>query len=141
LSFYLDSSVAVSAVTREPATDAVLRWLAANEDVLISDWLMTEVAAGLSLKRRMRVTSAAEHAEALAALRRTIEGSFPTAAVTRECFRVAAGFAGRPETGLRGGDALHLAVAATVGATLVTLDKAQAMAGPMVQVQTLLLNS
>jgi hypothetical protein len=137
--FYLDSSVAVSAVSAEKGTDAVLKWLSAHEDVLTSDWLMTEATAALSQKRRMGVLAAEEHAQAVAALHRQIGGTFTSLPVTRQDFRLAARFAERADTRLRAGDALHLAIASAAGATLVTLDKKQACAGELLQVKTLLL--
>jgi hypothetical protein len=137
--FYVDSSVVVSAVSAETATDVVLQWLSAHRDVLTSDWLMTEAVAALSQKRRMGVLAAEEHAEALAALHRQIGGTFTWLPVTRQDFRLAARFAERADTRLRAGDALHLAITSTAGATLVTLDKGQASAAKLLQVKTLLL--
>lgn len=131
--------MAVSALSAEPATSLVLEWLSAAEDVLISDWLLTEAAAALSRKRRMRILSDKEHAQALNGLRDQIGAAFHTLPVTREDFRAAAGFAEQAEIGLRAGDALHLAVAAAAGAALVTLDKGQARAGRRLRVETLLL--
>jgi predicted nucleic acid-binding protein len=49
--------------------------------------------------------------------------SLAFAPVTREHFQTAARFADHYELGLRAGDALHVAVAAELGATLRTLDK------------------
>jgi predicted nucleic acid-binding protein len=139
--FYLDSSVAVSAVSAEATTDAVLHWLATHQDVLTSDWMMTEAAAALSQKRRMDVLSEQEHAEALAALHRQIGGAFPPVPVSRQDFRLAARLAEGADTALRAGDALHLAVASAADATLVTLDKSQARAGELLRLKTLLLQS
>jgi predicted nucleic acid-binding protein len=139
LIFYLDSSVAVAAVSSEPATAAAHQWLAAAEVVLMSDWTLTEAAAGLSQKQRMRVISAEEHKHAAEALHRQLVEAYEVVPVTRQDFRLAARFAGRAETGLRAGDGLHLAIASAAGAKLVTLDKKQAHAGEMLQVPTLLL--
>ena len=128
----------MSAVSAEPATAVVLEWLARERDILGSDWLMTEAAAALAQKRRMQILSAQEHARALSALRDQI-APYSSLPVTRQDFRLAADFAGRPEAGLRAGDALHLAIAAAAGATLATLDKRQAEAGAALGVSTLLL--
>jgi predicted nucleic acid-binding protein len=137
--FYLDTSVAVSAISSEPSTGAVLEWLAVDRDLLMSDWLMTEAAAALSQKRRMGMISAGEHSKASEALRHQIGGASSLIPVARENFRLAARFAEQAETGLRAGDALHLAIASTAGATIVTLDKGQARAGAFLHVETLLL--
>ena len=137
--FYLDSSVAVSAVSAEISTATVLEWLGTNDDLSISDWVITEAAAALSQKRRTGVVSAEEHRAALDALQGQIGTAYPSVAVTRQDFRLAARFVERPETGLRAADALHLALASATEATLVTLDKAQARAGQLLGVPTLLL--
>jgi predicted nucleic acid-binding protein len=137
--FYIDTSVLVSAVSAEVGTRAVLEWLETAEDVSVSDWLMTEAVAALSQKQRMGVISAAEGVGALAALRRHVEGAFQSLPVTQEDFRAAAKFAERAETGLRWGDALHIALAFAANATLVTLDRKQARAAEMLGIPTLLL--
>jgi hypothetical protein len=139
--FYLDSSVLVSAVSAETATDVVLKWLSVHTDVLTSDWLITEAVAALSQKRRMGVLAEEEHAQALAVLHRQIGRTFSSVPVTRQDFRLAARFAERADTRLRAGDALHLAIASAAGATLVTLDKGQSRAGELLQLQTMLLQS
>lgn len=137
--FYIDSSVAVAAVTAEPSTGTVLKWMAGREDILISDWVITEAFAAVSQKHRMRILSAEEHGRALAALRQQIGESFPALAVTRDAFQAAAGFLERSEIGLWAGDALHLAMALAADATLVTLDKGQARASQMLRIRNLLL--
>jgi hypothetical protein len=58
--------------------------------------------------------------------------------VERRQFRTAAAFADQYRPGLRAGDALHLAVAFENGATLRTLDRRLAEAGPALGVMTLL---
>lgn len=137
--FYLDASVLVSAVSTEPGTRTAQDWLDEADEVLVSEWLMTEAAAALSQKQRMNVISAAERAEAMAVLRRQAEGAMQFLPITREDFRTAARSAERADTGLRAGDALHLAIAAAAGATLVTFDRKQARAGETLGVRTLLL--
>lgn len=54
-------------------------------------------------------------------------------------FRAAAALAQHHKSGLRSGDALHLAIAADHGATLHTLDRRLAQAGPLLGVPTHLL--
>ncbi len=139
MKFYLDASVLVSAVSTEAGTRAAQDWLEEAEQVLVSEWLIAEAAAALSQKQRMGVMSAGERAESMAALRREAESGMQFLPVTREDFRTAARYAERAETGLRAGDALHLAIAAMADATLVTFDRKQARAGEMVGVRTLLL--
>lgn len=67
---------------------------------------------------------------------RYVGESFVLIPVVAAHFRSAEMFANRYETGLRAGDALHLAVAASIGATVFTLDQTMATAGPMLGVPT-----
>jgi predicted nucleic acid-binding protein len=55
--------------------------------------------------------------------------SFTTAPVTSSHFRIAGRFVDQHGLGLRAGDALRLAVASEIGATLVTLDQRLAEGG------------
>jgi predicted nucleic acid-binding protein len=137
--FYLDASVLVAAVSREAGTPTAQEWLASANDIFVSDWLITEAAAAVSLKRRMDVISAADQAAALAGLNRQVQDALQLLPVTREDFRTATRYVERAETGLRAGDALHLAVAAAANATLVTFDRKQARGGEMLGLNTLLL--
>lgn len=57
-------------------------------------------------------------------------------AVPRPCFHIAAQLADRHTSGLRGGDALHLAICQLNGAILHTLDRRLAEAGPALGVPT-----
>jgi len=65
--------------------------------------------------------------------------SFTVLPVTGGQFRAAARFADQHTLGLRAGDALHLAVASEHGATVHTLDRRLAEAGPALGVPTQLL--
>ena len=56
--------------------------------------------------------------------------SFTVLPVTGAHFRTAAKFVDQHTLGLRAGDALHLATASDYGATMYTLDRRLATAGP-----------
>jgi len=68
-----------------------------------------------------------------------VDESFDVLAVSRARFRKAASFAENHKLALRGGDALHLAIAAHHGATLCTLDRRLSEAGSALGVKTILL--
>jgi uncharacterized protein len=131
LTLYLDTSVLVAALTNEPRTPEILDWIDRQDvgEILISDWLITEVSSALSLKLRTRQLTAEERAAALSEFRR-ISAVLEVMRVSTPHFRTAATFVEQFELGLRAGDALHLAVAASFGATLCTLDQRLCAAGP-----------
>ena len=124
----------------EPATARLQDWIAGLDDpLMISDWVVTETAAALSQKRRLRFMTAEEHMRAVAGFEQQFAASALRTPVRREHFLRAAQMTELFEAGLRAGDALHLAIAEAANATLVTLDKRQAKAGAALGVATLLL--
>jgi hypothetical protein len=140
LKFYLESSVTVSAVCDEIATGTVLQWLDREQgNAAISDWVITETSAALSQKLRMTSISTNEHSRSLAAFQSQFAIGLQCLPISRKHFRGAARLAERAESGLRAGDALHLAICEVADVTLVTLDKVQARAGQFLGLKTLLL--
>ncbi len=133
---YVDTSVIVSALTKEADTALSQMWLARQEtsELTISDWTATEFASALSIKLRTGALNAEHRAAALSAFTRLCTESLRTLPVAREDFRAAARFAGQSEFNLRAGDALHLAICANHGASLCTLDRCLAEAAPRIGV-------
>jgi predicted nucleic acid-binding protein len=125
LNFYLDTSVVVSALSNEERTVAVQDWLAAQAPgtLQISEWVITEFSSAMALKLRTGQFEPQHRAECLAEFAQLVEESLFVLPVTSNDFRAAARYVDRPESGLRAGDALHLAVCAHRGTRLVTLDK------------------
>lgn len=137
MTLYLDTSVVVAAVTREPKTRQVLQWLEAQDpaDLAISDWVITELSSALALKMRTGQITEAERAEALAAFAQLCAASLEVLPVAGPAFRIAAHFADQHALAVRAGDALHLAVCADHGKALCTLDARLAAAGPSLGVK------
>ncbi|WP_304191841.1 type II toxin-antitoxin system VapC family toxin [Phenylobacterium aquaticum] len=136
---YLDTSLVVAALTPEVATGRVQSWLAAEEELFVSDWVATEVSSALSIKLRTGQIHLTHRAEALAMYHRLTADTLTTLPVLPLHFRAATAFVDRHELGLRAGDALHLAIASDHGLTVATLDQKMAEAGLALGVATRLI--
>ena len=128
--YYLDTSVLVAALGNEPHTAAAQNFMATRQpgELHISDWVITEFSSALALKLRTGQLRPEHRSECLAVFARLVEQSLVILPISSANFRSAARLADQHQTGLRAGDALHLATCAHHGARLVTLDKTLATA-------------
>src|SRR5659263_622093 len=94
---YLDTSVVVAAITREPHTGRAHGVLArSGVDLVISDWTVTEVSAALSMKQRMGALQEAEREIALRVFERLTRESLVQEHILPADFARAARLADRP---------------------------------------------
>lgn len=128
---YLDTTLVVAAFIPEAKSDAVEAWLLSKQgmDLAISDWVITEVSAALSIKVRAGQISPVNRANALSHFARACAHSLSVLSISRAMFLAAARLADEYGPGLRAGDALHLALSADNSATLCTLDRRLQEAG------------
>ena len=122
---YVDTSVLVALCVNEPMSAAVGRWYAACGDELSSAvWCVTEFASALSLKQRTAQINAEQSAVAWAAFERLCAGDLELLPLDPKVFHHAAILTSDAATGLRAGDALHLAAALGVKTkSMATLDE------------------
>lgn len=132
---YLDASACVALLTPERGTARIEAWLEADRDgaLAISPWVHTEVASALSIKVRT-ASLTVEDRTAVAVAWLSFRQGLHNLPIADETFATAAEMAARHDLALRAGDALHLAVAAAHGCTLVTLDARMAGAAPQLGV-------
>lgn len=131
MTLYPDASVVVSAFTDEVSStiaDVTMRSVAAGQ-LLTSAWCETEVASALALKVRTKELVPERRLPLFELIRSTLAKSARMIAVEQYHFIAARVLLNRCTTPLRGGDALHLAIAADAGARLCTLDRRMAEAG------------
>ena len=121
---YVDTSVVVSALTNEPATESVLMWLSRQPpgSLWASDWVDTEVESALGIKARRTLLSDDKRDEARQGWRLLRASGFSNIAITGEHFRSASGLVMRSVVPLRAADALHLAIATSEGCGIATRD-------------------
>lgn len=122
---YVDTSVVVALLTKEPVTAAVTTWFAgATEPLVSADWCAVEFASAIAIKQRTGQLRPTHAKAAHNAFEEFTAGGLRLLPVSREAFHRAADLSRPHRDGLRAGDALHLAMAIDAGAkTLASLDK------------------
>jgi hypothetical protein len=122
---YLDTSLVVALCVPEPDSDRVESVLGAVvEPLCTSEWTRVEFTSAIGIKARNRELSEPLARRALADYYEAFEPGVTVVTPSREDYVRAAWYLQDLKSGLRGGDALHAAVAENNRATrLLTLDK------------------
>jgi hypothetical protein len=133
---YLDTSFVAPLVIAEETSDAVeafVRRIKAGE-LATSLWTQVELASLVARKHRMGELSESQAVAVRSEFERVLDESFDLLLPAAADFAAAARFLALPKTGLRAGDALHLAVAANHGASrILTLDAGFIAAGKLLK--------
>ena len=110
---YVDTSALVALVTAEPRSAALRAWMHRHADVALvsADWCVPEVASALSIKVRTGQLGAGIADEAWSEFGAACDGLLDLRPVAPADFSFAAQMCRGVPSGLRAGDALHLAVA------------------------------
>lgn len=121
---YVDTSVLVALILPEPKSAAVIRWYASVADELVSAaWSVTEFASALGIKQRTGQIDEVQGQAAWQRFERLCANDLQLLAVEPATFYRAGILTLDAATGLRAGDALHLAVALEAKAqSVATLD-------------------
>ncbi|MHB8788033.1 MAG: type II toxin-antitoxin system VapC family toxin [Thauera sp.] len=124
MALYADTCILLPLFFRDTSTEAVLAWLGGvgNETVLISQWTRTEFASAAGIMARRGDISADLHREGLERFDRLVSARLSTELVDTTDFDRARSWIADYRSGLRAGDALHLAVCARLSARLCTAD-------------------
>jgi predicted nucleic acid-binding protein len=129
LTCYLDASVMLPILVKEPASVVVDAFMATvQQEPWVSDFAAAEVVSALSRLVRTRRLQAVDGTDCLS------DFDVWRAAMTRPAeihaadVRLADVYVRRFDLGLRAPDALHLAIARRLDATLITLDRRLAAA-------------
>jgi len=126
---YVDTSVLVALYLKEPRSSDVARWYAACEDDLVSAmWCVTEFASALSIKQSTGQIDGTEAQAAWQHFERLCANDLQLMPVEPVTFHRAAVLTLDHDSGLRAGDALHLAAALDAKAKgMATLDEVLAI--------------
>jgi predicted nucleic acid-binding protein len=125
---YVDTSVLVALYLPEAKSNDVGRWYSSCKDALVSAaWCVSEFASALSIKQRTGQIDATVARQAWQQFERMCAGDLQLLPVEHATFHRAAILALDVKSGLRSGDALHLASALDANVkNMATLDELQA---------------
>jgi predicted nucleic acid-binding protein len=129
---YFDTSFLAPLVLPESTSDKIAAFVRRLpvEELTVSHWTRVEFSSLIARDVRMSVLDAAAGARADARFEAMVDASFAVLLPNADDFGLARRYLGKFNTGLRAGDALHLAIAGNrQAAAIYSLDKGLLMAG------------
>ncbi|MBV8798631.1 MAG: type II toxin-antitoxin system VapC family toxin [Alphaproteobacteria bacterium] len=134
MSSYFDTSFLMPLVRREPTTGEVEKFLRQQPqaELSTSHWARVEFCSGIARDVRMKVMTREDAALAIADFESKMSPGFSLLPIASPDCELAHEFLQRYETGLRAGDALHLAIARNNNAQAIySLDDKMLRAGKL----------
>lgn len=132
---YLDTSILIPYFVHEPETEAVEKaFLAFEATVCTSHWTQAEFASAMAKKVRNRECSAATMVQTVARMTAMARELFVCWTPTAQDYETSIRYMLHSRSGLRAGDALHLAIAQRNEATLWTMDKGLVKAARLLKI-------
>lgn len=110
---YVDTSVLIAAHTHEPQTALAQNWLMTHQgsDLILSVWTLVECESALAIKFRRGEMDEVDHFDTTRELGEFTAKFSPFAIPKEQDFQKARELCRNALSGLRSGDALHLAIA------------------------------
>jgi uncharacterized protein len=128
VSVYLDASVLVALLTVEPLSGRADNFIASTrEPLIVSDLASAEFSSAIARRVRMRETTRAEARTDLADFDLWTMRSAQRTELAPIDIAAATTYLRRLDLPLRTPDAIHIAIALRIGATLVTFDRQMAV--------------
>jgi predicted nucleic acid-binding protein len=122
---YIDTSIVVSVLVSETTTTIATNWLASqpSNSLACSPWMLVELNASLSRKRRMQRLTEEDHELAAETFKTMVLPSLNMLPIDTAAYVNAAAICENHHAGIRTGDALHLAIATLNHIPVATLDR------------------
>lgn len=122
---YADTCLLISLFYRDAGSEAALAWLeqVGKADIIISHWSEVEFVSAAGIMARRGDIDSELHREGLAHCRQFIATRLRVESALAVDFERASLWLEAYTSGLRAADALHLSIAARLGATLCSADK------------------
>ncbi|MDM8565069.1 type II toxin-antitoxin system VapC family toxin [Candidatus Halobeggiatoa sp. HSG11] len=132
---YLDTSFIVPRYVEEESSQFVEQFLLTCNEIAISYW--TYVEFNSMLARRIRMDDLDENSanQIMAMFEHDMNSSFYILVPTISDYKLASCFLQKPHTGLRAGDALHLAIAHNNKIKFYTFDKLLLQIAPQLNIE------
>lgn len=135
---YLDTSFLTPLFRAEAITEKIERFLSRQPagELAVSHWTRVEFASVMAREVRMGLLDASVASALLAEFESMVDASLHLLAPTPADFKLAHSFVANFATGLRGPDALHLAIARNNAvAEILTLDEGMLLAAKVLKIR------